>query len=240
MKYYLHDSNSFNDEKITELFIKFGYEGLGLFYTALEKFASQEKPIKTIVLKKQLNIGKRLEKCWNFLVEIGLIQTINDESFNERILNFAQKYQIKNKKNAERISQWREKQEIIENVTHYTDQSNADKVNRSKVKESKVNKSKEIVYPMWDEFLSYGLEKEYTEEDLKGLFDYYTETNWCDAKGKKVLNWKAKLISLKQYKKPQSHGTAKKSNGEIIIERHNRMQEYFRKIDELEGRTSIL
>jgi hypothetical protein len=43
MKYYLHDSNSFNDEKITELFIKFGYEGLGLFYTCLEKFAQQEK-----------------------------------------------------------------------------------------------------------------------------------------------------------------------------------------------------
>jgi hypothetical protein len=102
------------------------------------------------------------------------------------------------------------------------------------------NQKKQVTYPNWDEFLSYGLEKEYTEEDLKGLFDYYTETNWCDAKGKKVLNWKAKLISLKQYKKPQSHGTAKKSNGEIIIERHNRMQEYFRKIDELEGRTSIL
>ena len=33
----------------------FGYEGLGLFYTALEKFAQQEKPIKTAVLKKQLN-----------------------------------------------------------------------------------------------------------------------------------------------------------------------------------------
>lgn len=102
------------------------------------------------------------------------------------------------------------------------------------------NQKKQVTYPNWDEFLSYGLEKEYTEEDLKGLFDYYTETNWCDAKGKKVLNWKAKLISLKQYKKPQSHGTAKKSNGEIIIERHNRAQEYFRKLDELEGRTSIL
>jgi uncharacterized protein YdaU (DUF1376 family) len=102
------------------------------------------------------------------------------------------------------------------------------------------NQKKQVTYPNWDEFLSYGLEKEYTEEDLKGLFDYYTETNWCDAKGKKVLNWKAKLISLKQYKKPQSHGTAKKSNGEIIIERHQRMQEFARKLDELEGRTPVL
>ena len=54
MKYYLHDANAFNDEKITELYINFGYEGLGLFYTLLEKIAQQEKPIKTAVLKKQL------------------------------------------------------------------------------------------------------------------------------------------------------------------------------------------
>ena len=61
MKYFLHDSNAFNDEKITELYINFGYEGLGLFYTILEKLAGQEKPVKTLVLKKQLNVGKKLE-----------------------------------------------------------------------------------------------------------------------------------------------------------------------------------
>jgi uncharacterized protein YdaU (DUF1376 family) len=103
-----------------------------------------------------------------------------------------------------------------------------------------LNEKKQVTYPNWDEFLAYGLEKEYTEQDLKGIFDYYSETNWCDAKGKKVLNWKAKLISLKQYKKPQSHGTTKKSNFDIIQERHNRLNEHFRKIDELEGRKSIL
>jgi hypothetical protein len=144
MKYYLHDSNSFNDEKVTELYIKFGYEGLGLFYTMLEKFAAQEKPIKTQVLKKQLDIGKRLEKCWSFMEEIGLIQSLNGETFNERILNFAGKYKIKNKINAERVSQWRENQAVTKNVTHNVQECNADKVNRSKVKESKVNKSKDI------------------------------------------------------------------------------------------------
>jgi hypothetical protein len=144
MKYFLHDSNAFNDDKVTELYIKFGYEGLGLFYTMLEKFAAQEKPIKTLVLKKQLNVGKKLEKCWNFLEEIGLIQSTNGETFNERILNFAGKYKIKNKINAERVSQWRENQAVTKNVTHNVQDCNADKVNRSKVKESKVNKSKDI------------------------------------------------------------------------------------------------
>jgi hypothetical protein len=54
MKYYLHDSNAFNDEKITELFINFGYEGLGLFYTILEKLSLQEKPVKTIGIKNTI------------------------------------------------------------------------------------------------------------------------------------------------------------------------------------------
>ena len=138
----MHDSNSFNDEKVTELYIKFGYEGLGLFYTMLEKFAAQEKPIKTQVLKKQLDIGKRLEKCWSFMEEIGLIQSLNGETFNERILNFAGKYKIKNKINAERVSQWRENQAVTKNVTHNVQDCNADKIKESKVKESKVKESK--------------------------------------------------------------------------------------------------
>jgi len=139
MKYFLHDSNSFNDEKITELYLEFGYEGLGLFYTILEKLALQEKPIKTIVLKHQLNVGKKLEKCWKFMEEIDLISSNNGETFNKQLLNFSEKYQVKKEKNAKRISEWRDNQAVKENVTRSENISNADKVKESKVKESKVN-----------------------------------------------------------------------------------------------------
>jgi hypothetical protein len=140
MKYYLHDSNSFNDEKITELYLEFGYEGLGLFYTILEKLAFQEKPIKTIVLKHQLNVGKKLEKCWAFMEEIDLISTNNGETFNKQLLNFSEKYQIKKEKNSKRIAEWRENQSVSENVTRYESVGNTPKLNKSKVKESKVNR----------------------------------------------------------------------------------------------------
>ena len=142
MKYYLHDTSAFDDEKITELYLKFGYEGLGLFYTALEKIGKQEKPIKTDVLKAQLRVGKRLNKCWKFMEQIGLISTKNGESFNNELLNFSEKYQIKKEKTRERVSEWREKQKDIENVTRYERVSNT-----PKVKESKVNKSKGIIKP---------------------------------------------------------------------------------------------
>ena len=171
MKYYLHDSNSFNDEKITELYLEFGYEGLGLFYTILEKLALQEKPIKTIVLKHQLNVGKKLEKCWQFMEQIDLISSNNGETFNKQLLNFSQKYQVSKEKNAKRILEWRENQALKENVTHSESVRNADKVKESKVKESKVKESKES----FSEMLSPYIQELNSEYD--NFFSYWTEKN---------------------------------------------------------------
>jgi len=138
MKYYLHDTNSFNDEKITLLFRQFGYEGLGLFYTFLEKIAAQEQPINTDALKFQLKVGKKLDKCWNFMESIGLLSSNNGETFNKQLLNFSEKFEIKKEKNRNRVAQWRENQKNIDSVTHYVPVRNAPKVKKSKVNESKV------------------------------------------------------------------------------------------------------
>lgn len=122
--------------------MEYGFEGLGLFYTILEKLAKQEKPINTNVLKRQLNVGKRLIKCWNFMESIDIISSNNGETFNKQLLNFSETYKIKKEKNLERISQWRENQEVIENVTRYESVRNTPKVKESKIKESKVKLSK--------------------------------------------------------------------------------------------------
>ena len=188
MKYFLHDSNSFSDEKITELYLNFGYEGLGLFYTLLEKLSLQEKPVKTIVLKSQLNVGKKLEKCWNFMESLELISSNNGETFNKQLINFSGKYAIKKEKNAKRISEWREKQDITKNVTCYEHVRNNPKVNKSKVKESK-----EILY---SDVSFYFTENGYTEMVAKKFFDYYSCSDWKDSNGNKVLNWKQKAQAV--------------------------------------------
>jgi hypothetical protein len=180
MKYFLHDTNSFQDEKITMLFMEYGYEGLGLFYTLLEKIGLQEKPIKTEVLKRQLQVGRKLEKCWSFLEEIGLISSSNGETFNERILSYSETYQIKNQKTLERVRKFRlkqsENQEDTENVTRYETVTKRER-NAPKVKESKVNKSKGLllvvrknisVTPEEKEKLS----SELGEEKMEACFDY--------------------------------------------------------------------
>lgn len=144
MKYFLHDTNAFQDEKITELHMRFGYEGLGLFYTILERIGAQEKPIKTSVLKTQLKVGKKLEKCWSFMEEIELISSKNGETFNERILSYSKKYQIQKEKTRERVEKFRtqktENDTNPENVTRYTGVTKRVS-NARKVKESKVNRS---------------------------------------------------------------------------------------------------
>lgn len=188
MKYFLHDSNAFEDEKISLLFMEYGYEGLGLFYTILEKLAKQEKPIKTEVLKMQLKVGKKLEKCWNFMESIDIISSNNGETFNKQLLNFSEKYKIKKEKNLERISQWRENQAISENVTHYKSVRNAPKVNKSKVKESKVNKLFSET-----EFIDIEIFKQKFIGTIyeNANFNYYHEiiNNWSSSGGNKKIDW---------------------------------------------------
>jgi len=156
MKYFLHKSDAFEDEKITELFMGHGYEGLGMFYTMLEKFAKHEKPIRTAVLKMQLHITTpERNKVWKAIEELGLIYSVGGESFNENILNSAKKYHTTNEKNREKVANWREKQksntdeiEVLEDpidvandVTGYETVTLPD-CNPPKEKKSKENKSK--------------------------------------------------------------------------------------------------
>jgi len=213
MKYYLHDTSSFDDEKIAELFINFKYEGLGLFYTFLEKIGKQEKPVKTLILKSQLKVGRKLEKCWRFMEQIGLISSINGESFNNNLLNFSESYNIKKQKTREKVAEWRENQKDKNNVTGYVPISNSSKVKESKVKESKIKEiqlKKEIkekksflqkpkkvfVPPTLDEVKIFFSEKGYTENSAVTAFNHYNLANWHDVNGKQVLNWKQKMNTV--------------------------------------------
>jgi len=202
MKYFLHDTNSFDDEKVTELFMKFGYEGLGLFYTVLEKLAKQEKPVKTDVLKAQLKVGKRLNKCWTFMEEIGIIHSNNGETFNKQLLNFSEKYQIKKEKTRKKVSEWREKQKDSETVTSYVPIRNALKVKESKVKESKEDNN----IPTFEEFKEHALSKKpnLLTESIKLKYDAWIENGWKDGNNKKILNWKSKLTNTVSYLKVDS------------------------------------
>lgn len=207
MKYYLHDSNAFSDEKITMLYMKYGYEGLGLFYTALEKLAAQEKPINTEVLKAQLKVGKHLDKIFQYCETLGILCSNNGETFSKQLMNFAEKYRIKNEKNKEKIKQWREKQADTKNVTSYETVRNHSKVKESKVKENKdsmreadeppVTKNKKSI-PTLEEVKEYFVLKN-IELDADDFFDYYAARGWI-SKGSQIKDWTRCITTWKKNK----------------------------------------
>lgn len=188
MKYFLHDTNSFDDEKVTELYLKFGYEGLGLFYTILEKIGKQEKPVKTDVLKAQLRVGKRLDKCWSFMEQIGIISSNNGETFNKQLLNFSETYQIKKETTRIKVAEWRKKQIDSENVTSYVPVSNLPKVKESKVKESKVNN---IIPPTFEMVKNY-CEERNNKIDPQRFIDSNTAKGWMINRTK-MKDWQAAI-----------------------------------------------
>jgi hypothetical protein len=99
--------------------------------------------------------------------------------------------------------------------------------------------TKSFKVPELNAVIDYFTEKDHMGEAEK-FFNYYESNGWKVGKNP-MKNWKAAANNwINNSSKYNQNGTAKKSNGEIIVDRHNRMQEYFRKIDELEGRQSIL
>lgn len=157
MKYFLHDTNAFADEKVTKVFMKYGYEGVGLFFCVLEKLAFQEKPIETKVLKKQMFINpmdRRLNNIWKFLIEVGLLEEQNGETFNHRVMNVSDKYVVNKDKHKKRMAEWRANKGDDENVTchnvittpvteHVTEHAR-DTSKEKKTKESKENDSDDV------------------------------------------------------------------------------------------------
>lgn len=191
MKYFLHDTSAFDDEKVAELYIKYGYEGVGLFYVLLEKLGKQEKPIKTVVLKSQLGVGKKLEKCWDFMEEIGLISSNNGETFNKQLLNYSESYKIKKQKTREKVSDWRKNQAVEENVTSYKDESNPPKVKVSKGNiDNSISNSKSV--SIVDRKLKFASSLEnylgtYGKDLLNDFYKYWTEPNKSNTKFRQEL-----------------------------------------------------
>jgi len=209
MKYYLHDSNSFNDEKITQLFMEFGYEGLGLFYTLLEKIASQEKPIITSVLKSQLRVGKKLEKCWKFMESIELIHSIDGETYNLQLMKFSEKYRIKKEKTSKRVAKFRDKQEVTNHVTCYNHDSNGHKENENEEKGNEVIKQQSKMSDMT-----------HNEKFLISISEEWrlVVTKWLDYKKEKNQPYKGFTSLTTMFKRLVSFSNNDPITGAEIIE----------------------
>lgn len=60
----------------------------------------------------------------------------------------------------------------------------------------KTNKNSKNNIPTVDDVILYFTENGYKKEAAETAFNYYNANDWNDSRGKKVLNWKQKMISV--------------------------------------------
>lgn len=71
----------------------------------------------------------------------------------------------------------------------------ADKSKEEKKREEKEDKNNNIP-PTLIEVCEYFKQKGYREDVAKKAYEYYDQSKWFDSKGKKVKNWKQKMIGV--------------------------------------------
>lgn len=81
------------------------------------------------------------------------------------------------------------------NIKEYTN------INIKKEKEIYKEKKESFIPPTLDEIASYCKERK-NNVDAKKFFDYYSVSNWKDREGKKVKNWKQKIITWENKQQP--------------------------------------
>ena len=101
-------------------------------------------------------------------------------------------------------------QELFDESSAKTRRVVAPNKNKKRIeKEIKGKEEKEFIPPSFEDIEKYILEKK-LQVDAKKFYDYFTEGNWVDSNGKRVKNWKQKILTWNGYStKPKQE---KKSN----------------------------
>lgn len=73
---------------------------------------------------------------------------------------------------------------------------------RNEIKQDKFKK------PEIQEVVDFFIEKDFSEDLAKKAFEYYETANWTDSTGKKVKNWKQKMLAV--WMKPENKKTSER------------------------------
>lgn len=203
-EYFSHDFDARSDKKIIRLLMNEGLLGYGIYWAIVEmiyqNFCKIDYDCNCIAFALQTD-SKIIERVIN---DYGLFENdgkyIWSESINRRVNDTL----IKSKKMSENAKKRWGNKHIINDVNAIALQneckSNASKEKKSKekVNKSKVKKSKEFIAPTLSEIENFVKEKSYDFDCVK-FYNFFTDTGWTDANGKKVKNWKQKLITWNSF-----------------------------------------
>jgi len=128
----------------------------------------------------------------------GLIKVFRKKT--EKDFNYTNKYTI----DYEESSQGSEESSPIS--------SEESSQTKETIKETKTKESKKFIVPSLNDILSY-ISDNSLSVDGAFFLKYYTESNWIDGYGKKVINWKLKLLTWDKQNKTRKQKELDKRTG---------------------------
>lgn len=198
--YFSHDYNARTDAKIKNLIRKHGFMGYGIFWAIIEDLYNNANALQTDCEGIAFDLHSDKETIYSILHDFDLFvfegDTFGSLSVQRRILERDEK---SNKARESAFKRWNKDAKAMR--THSEGNAIKDSIVKEK-KESKVN------IPALDEFLKYGIENS-TQNHKSAIelkYKAWFEAGWKDGHGKKIKNWKSKLLNTIPHLKPENAG----------------------------------
>lgn len=199
-EYFSHDYNSRNDKKIIKLSMRHGVAGIGIYWCIVEMLYEESGYLNVNEYERiSFELRTEYELVKSVINDFDLFCFDGDLFYSESALNRLNQRSEKSHKARESINKRWEKAKDNTNVIRTNNDSNTIKVKKSKVKE--------IYIPEFSEFKKYALENQ-PKTDLQKLelkYKAWIEAKWTDGNGKKISNWKSKLLNTLPYLANQSN-----------------------------------
>lgn len=200
--YFQHDFEAISDPKIQFIISRFQATGYGLWWRIVEMLHQDENnrlPLKDylfIAIGGQMTTNEKfvkefIDSCIN---DVQLLQSDGEYFWSERVIkNVGRMNEVKEKRSqaGKKSAEKRiDNQQVITSVEQVLTSVEQNPTKENKRKEKKYN------IPSVDEVEEYFKENGYTYAGARDAWNYYEAGNWCDSRGKKVLNWKQKMRSV--------------------------------------------
>lgn len=196
--FFSHDFEARADIKLARLLSRHGMQGYGLFWAIIEDLYR---------LGMHEAMSKDLEfLAWHYRTDQEMIRSViedfdlfqfDDEHFwSNTVLNRLEDIHKRSEKARQSAKKrWDKPTGSQPNANAKPTQSEPD-AKKSKEKETHSRKKQKVFTPpSKDEVVTYFVDKGFPQSLGEQAFEYYHVSDWVDGRGRKVVNWKQKMIS---------------------------------------------
>jgi Domain of unknown function (DUF4373) len=187
--YFSHDSGARHDIKIQALRMDHGAKGYGIYFMIIETLREQANSKLPTDSVKQLafDLHENEQIIRTVIYDYNLFVIEEKEFYSARLCRSVDEY------NAKRIK-YQEAGKLGGQASVKRRLSNGQALKERKVKEIKENIA--FVPPDLETVRQYFKENGYSELVAEKAFNGYNVAGWHDTHGKKILNWKQKMINV--------------------------------------------